>query len=81
MDLTLVALLACGLAWPWTVGPALALAAARLFVTVRKRRGNVSALNPYRPDRLARVAFLLLLADAAAWAGLLDQLRGMRTPP
>jgi len=55
------------------------LGSARVLRTVARRAWNVS-LRPYRPDRLLRVTFLLLVADVACWLGLVDHLlrRGPR---
>jgi hypothetical protein len=55
-------------------------AIARVLKTVLTRAGNIAPASPWRPDRLARVAWLLLLADVATWAGALDRLR-TRTRP
>ena len=76
MDVAGLALLAAG-AWlyvAWLVFVVGGL--GRLFSTVWKRRKNVEGRNPFRPDRFARVAFLLVLADLATWVGLLDRLTG-----
>lgn len=48
---------------------------ARLTKTVLQRDVNIAPVSPWRPDRLARVALLLLLADLATWAGALDHIR------
>lgn len=76
MDVVGVGLLAVG---PWMHAAWVAAGIGglgRLLSTVWKRRGNVDGRNGFRPDRLARVAFLLVLADLATWAGLLDRLTG-----
>ena len=78
MDAAAVLLLLGALAWPWLALPLALGAVARLLRTVWARRANVAA-GAFRPDRLLRVAVLLALADAAAWAGLLDLL-GERRP-
>jgi Glycosyl transferase family 2 len=55
-------------------------AMARVVKTVHGRAANIAPASPWRPDRLLRVALLLLLADVAAWAGALDHWRaGPRT--
>ena len=46
---------------------------ARVLRTVARRRSNIDSA-PFRPDRLLRVAWLLFLADTAAWAGAIDHL-------
>lgn len=73
MDVTAAALAVASLRWPW-LGLALLLGLlARVLRTVWVRRRNVPSA-PFRPDRLLRVALLLALGDAAAWAGLADLL-------
>jgi hypothetical protein len=78
MDLAGLGLALGGRLWAPLFGLAAAAALARLLRTVERRRGNAPASNPFRPLRLARVAWLLILADAATWAGLVDNLRGQR---
>lgn len=78
MSMSLVAL---GLLGAAAVSPAaiplLGLAVvARLLLTVAGRRRNVPTRQAFRPDRLLRVAFLLLLADAAMWMGAVDRFVG-----
>jgi GT2 family glycosyltransferase len=72
MDLAAVLLASAAVLWP----PAgLVLAAgglARVLRTVAQRAGDARISGRFRPDRLARVAWLLAVADAAMWAGLLD---------
>lgn len=58
------------LAWG-ALGALMLGAGARVLRTVSRRRANIDAA-PFRLDRLLRVSWLLLLADAAAWAGALD---------
>jgi hypothetical protein len=43
---------------------------------VAVRASAVAPRFAYRPDRLARAAVLLALADAAVWLGWLDLRRG-----
>lgn len=71
----LVLTLACFF-WPPAALLLVAGVVARVARTIRRGRSNVPAASALRPDRLVRVAALLLLADLAAGAGLLDRLRG-----
>lgn len=77
MDLVALVLAAGALAWP----PLLLVLGlgfgARLLRTIWVRRRNVQGAA-FRPDRLLRVAVLLVLGDLAAWAGLLDLLMERR---
>jgi hypothetical protein len=70
MDILLVAtLLGCLVFWP--LGAlAIVLGLGRLARTISLRSANVAPRNPWRPDRLVRVLWLLLLADVAVWGGL-----------
>lgn len=72
MDLVGLGLLVAAAFW----SPSILLlglgAMARLLRTVATRRHNIADGRPFRLDRLLRVAFLLLLADAATWAGAID---------
>ena len=77
MDAAALVLMLAALSWPWLALPLGLGALARLLRTVWARRGNVPG-GAFRPDRLLRVAALLALADAAAWAGLLDFLAERR---
>lgn len=76
MDLLGVALLLLGAWMPvaWVLAATFGL--ARVVSTVWKRRANVAGRSAFRPDRLARVALLLLLADVATWMGLFDRAAG-----
>ncbi len=70
MDVALLATLLGSLVfWPFVALP-VALGLVRLARTVSRRTANVTPRNPWRPDRLARVLWLLLLADLAVWGGL-----------
>lgn len=70
-------LLALAAPWWWPAGLFLGLAfAARVVKTIAGRRGNADGRFPFRPDRVLRVAWLLVVADAATWAGALDCWRG-----
>lgn len=51
-------------------------AIARIARSASRRRGNIGDRMPFRPDRLFRVALLLLLADVATWVGVLDYALG-----
>jgi glycosyltransferase involved in cell wall biosynthesis len=80
MDLVALGLLGATAVWSITI-PLLGLTVlARLLLTVARRRNNVPHRQAFRPDRLLRVALLLLLADAAMWMGALDRVVG-REPP
>jgi glycosyltransferase involved in cell wall biosynthesis len=79
MDLLAAGLLLACFAWPWLAVPLVLGGLARLLRTVWLRRRNVPG-SAFRPDRLLRVAVLLALADAAAWAGLLDRASGRSGP-
>jgi glycosyltransferase involved in cell wall biosynthesis len=72
MDLAGLGLLGTAPFWPASILPLGLGAMARLLRTVAKRRHNIADGQPFRLDRLFRVAFLLLLADAATWAGAID---------
>ena len=76
IDAVLLGLLAAALAWTPAGLLALGLMAARLLKTVAVRASAVAPRFAYRPDRLARAAVLLALADAAVWLGWLDLRRG-----
>lgn len=76
-----VAALRTGSPLAWVALGALILGAgARVLRTVSRRRSNIDSA-PFRPDRLLRVAWLLLLADAAAWAGAIDHLLALGKVP
>lgn len=80
MDLAALGLLGAAAVWTAAI-PLLGLAVlTRLLLTVARRRNNVPNRRAFRPDRLLRVALLLLLADAAMWVGALDRVLG-REPP
>jgi glycosyltransferase involved in cell wall biosynthesis len=80
MDLAALCLLGGAAVWPAAIPLLGLIVLARLLVTVGRRRQNVPNRQPFRPDRLLRVGFLLLLADAAMWMGTLDRVVG-REPP
>lgn len=83
MDVVAVALAGASWLWPAAGAVLLAGALARLLKTVAVRRSSapgVSGLGAFRPDRLARAGFLLLVADAATWAGAFDFLRARGRP-
>jgi hypothetical protein len=72
MDLAALGLVGAAAVWP-AATPLLGLMAlARLLVTITKRRQHIANRHAFRPDRLLRAAFLLLVADAAMWMGALD---------
>lgn len=80
MDLAF-AVLALGAAWWWPAGLVLLAAfGARVAKTILGRRANAEGRFAFRPDRVLRVALLLLVADAATWAGAVDRGLG-RVPP
>jgi hypothetical protein len=84
MDVAAV-LMAAGAPLGWGLLLLLGIASlARLLRTVLVRRRNIAPLSAFRPDRLARVGIILVLADAAVWAGAVDHLRAraasVRTP-
>jgi len=72
MDLAGLALLGASWFWPPSILVLGLGGIARLLRMVAKRRWNIPDGRPFRLDRLLRVAFLLVLADAATWAGALD---------
>jgi glycosyltransferase involved in cell wall biosynthesis len=76
MDVAALLLAAAGALAPAAFAVLTVAALARLAKTVLERGGNIAPASPWRPDRLARVALLLLLADLATWAGALDHVRG-----
>jgi glycosyltransferase involved in cell wall biosynthesis len=77
MDVVAMALAAVMPVWP-LAGALLGVGAiARLLRTVARRRRNVPG-SAFRPDRLVRVAWLLVLGDVAAWLGLLDHFHSGR---
>jgi glycosyltransferase involved in cell wall biosynthesis len=80
MDLVAAGLLGAAILWPASIFVVCLGAAARLLRTVARRRHNVPGRWAFRPDRLCRVALLLMLADTATWAGALDYALG-REPP
>ena len=76
MDVTAAVLLVAAPSVPaarWVLAGAVA---GRLLRTVAVRQGNIAPAAAFRPDRVARVAVILLLADIAAWAGAVDYLLG-----
>jgi glycosyltransferase involved in cell wall biosynthesis len=80
MDLSALMLATAGIAYRAALALCLSGAVARLLWTVWERRCNVEGINPYRPDRLARVGLLLLLADVATWLGTWDHVWGRWSP-
>lgn len=83
MDAAAIALAGACCLWPAAGAALLAAALARLLKTVASRRNSVpglSSLGAFRPDRLVRAGFLLLVADAATWAGAVDFLRARGRP-
>jgi glycosyltransferase involved in cell wall biosynthesis len=56
------------------------MAFARVVKTVHDRQANIAPRFAWRPDRIARVAVVLLLADAAVWMGALDHVRAGGRP-
>jgi glycosyltransferase involved in cell wall biosynthesis len=80
MDLAALGLLGVAVVWPPSMVLLVAGGTARLLRTVQRRRLNIPDGHAFRPDRLCRVALLLLLADAAAWVGAVDYVLG-REPP
>ena len=74
MDLVGVALIGAALFRPAALLLVVAGAAARLIRTVWPRRGNLE--RPLRAADWLRAAALVVLADAAAWVGLVDHLSG-----
>jgi glycosyltransferase involved in cell wall biosynthesis len=81
MDLVFLALAVAGFRWwlAWTLFVVGAL--ARVAKTILGRRGNAEGRFAFRPDRVARVAWLLLVADTATWAGAWDWTRGRIQKP
>jgi glycosyltransferase involved in cell wall biosynthesis len=75
MDVVALAVLAAGLVRPSLLLVLLAGALGRLARTVWVRRANIAPEDAFRPDRLLRVAWLLLIGDVAMWAGVIDYLR------
>jgi glycosyltransferase involved in cell wall biosynthesis len=76
MDVAGLTLLGAGVVWPPAAALAGLAALARVLRTVFTRRRALPGAGAWRPDRLARAAWLLCLADAAAWLGYLDWKRG-----
>jgi glycosyltransferase involved in cell wall biosynthesis len=74
MDAVAVAWLGLALWQPLWLLPLALAALLRLGRTVWRRRRNVPG-GAFRPSRLLRVTALLVVADAAAWVGLVDFLR------
>jgi glycosyltransferase involved in cell wall biosynthesis len=72
MDVAGLLLLGSGLAWPPAAAVAVLAGLARVVRTVAARRRSLPGGGAWRPDRVARAAWLLCLADAAAWAGYFD---------
>jgi glycosyltransferase involved in cell wall biosynthesis len=80
MDVAAALLIAGAIAGPPVLLVLGAGAAARVLATVARRRSRIGDRSAFRVDRLLRVGFLLLIADAATWAGALDYLL-RREPP
>jgi glycosyltransferase involved in cell wall biosynthesis len=80
MDLGFLVLAVAG-AWLRPAWLALAvLLTARLVKTILGRRGSAEGRFAFRPDRVLRVAWLLVVADAATWVGAFGRWLG-RVPP
>jgi glycosyltransferase involved in cell wall biosynthesis len=78
MDLGAVAVASLAVVRPLALALVVSAFFARVVSSVWKRRRNVAPhehVSAFRWDRLLRVAALVLLADAATWAGSLDYLR------
>jgi hypothetical protein len=74
MDCAAAGLIVAGIYKPLLLGLLLLGALARLLRTVGRRRKNIQRAA-FRPDRLIRVGYLLLVADVALWAGAFDYWR------
>lgn len=80
MDAAALALVVASFFAPGAVIPLLLAGSVRVLRTANRRKHNLPEPHPLRATRLARVAFLLMLADAAVWLGAFSWLRESRAP-